>query len=77
MANIRHPELLAYDLDTYKPEARRGEAKRVHLGRATCQRYTKGCWDKHKEELRNLTQDRDISWIMEEDMCCRSGESPT
>ena len=36
---IRHPELLANDLVTWKPEARRGETKRVDLGRATCQRY--------------------------------------
>ena len=36
---IRHPEFLANDLVTWEPEARRMEAKRVNLGRATCQRY--------------------------------------
>ena len=74
---IRHLELLANDLATWEPEARRGEAKRVDQGCKLPVNVTlRDAGINTKEEQRTLMRDRDI-WRLEEDICDRSDVAPT
>ena len=55
---IRHPELLANDLVTLKPEARRGEAKRGYRPRQSyLSMLLRDVGINTKEELRTLMRD--------------------
>ena len=65
---IRHPELLANDLVTWEPEARRGDIKR-RRPRQNAElpvNVTKERWDKHKRGTANPDTGQGN---MEEDIC--------
>ena len=57
---IRHPELLANDLITWEPEARRGETRRGTPRQSYLSTLLRDVGINTKEELRTLMRDRDI-----------------
>ena len=57
---IRHPELLANDLVSWEPEARRGETKRDRPRQRYLSTLLRDVGINKKEELRTLMWDRDI-----------------
>ena len=57
---LRHPELLADDLVTWEPEARRGETKRGRPRQSYLSTLLRDVGINTKEELRTLMRDRDM-----------------
>ena len=55
-----HPELLANDLKTCEPEARRGETRRGRPRQSYLSTLLRDVGINTKEELRTLMRDRDI-----------------
>ena len=57
---IRHPELLANDLITWEPEARRKETRRGRPWQSYLSTLLRDVGINSKEELRTLMRNRDI-----------------